>query len=96
VSAVECVGEFETATSRGKPITRVIWERPCTACGAFFRLTLPKGAPTFLVDIYSTTCPEHSADKRTRKAKRSLRVKYRSPNRKRYGKLGHNHWISEK
>ena len=79
---MESVGEFEAVTSRGKIITRVIWERPCSVCGALFRLTLPKGLPGEAA-TYSTTCVEHGADKRKRKAERRLRAKYRSPNRKR-------------
>ena len=79
---MECVGEFEAVTSRGKQITLVIWERPCSVCGDLFRLTLPKSIPSEDATS-STTCFEHSADKRARKAKRRLRAKYRSPNRKR-------------
>jgi len=80
---MERVGEIETVTSRGNPIVRVIWERPCSVCGALFRLTLPKSTPIEAATS-STTCAEHSADKRSRKAKRACRARYRSPNRKRY------------
>ncbi len=81
---MECVGEFEAVTSRGKTITRVIWERPCSVCGAFFRLSLSKDCPPEAATS-STTCFEHSAEKRKRKAERGRRAKYRSPNRKRRG-----------
>lgn len=80
---MECVGEFETVTSRGKTITRMIWERPCSVCGELFQLTLPKNIPPEAATS-STTCSKHSADKRTRKAIRALKAKRRSPNRKRY------------
>jgi hypothetical protein len=79
---MECVGEFEAFTTRGKPIIRVMWERPCAVCGAPFRFSLPKTIPPKAATS-STTCFEHSADKRKRKAARRLSAKYRSPNRKR-------------
>jgi hypothetical protein len=79
---MERAGEIETVTSRGKPIVMVIWERPCSVCGALFRLRLPKNIPPGAATS-STTCFEHSADKRKRKARRRRRAEYRSPNRKR-------------
>jgi hypothetical protein len=78
---IKGVREFDAVTSRGKPIVRVIWQRPCAVCGAPFEFTLPKSLQPEAATS-STTCFEHSADKRKRKAKRALRAKYRSPNRK--------------
>ena len=78
------VGEFATVTSRGNPIIRVVWERPCEVCGAPFRFSLPAGCPPEAANGYTTTCFAHSADKRARKAKRTARARHRSPSRKRH------------
>jgi hypothetical protein len=82
-SRMQCVGEVETTTARGKPIVMAVWERPCSVCGALFRLRLPKNTPPEYATS-STTCFEHSADKRKRRAKAKARARYRSPNRRRY------------
>jgi len=75
---MERVGEFETVTARGKPIVRVIWERPCSVSGALFRLTLPKSIPPEAATS-STTRFEHSADERRRKAIRKLKGQTSEP-----------------
>jgi hypothetical protein len=80
---MESVGELETVTSRGKTITKVIWQRPCSVCGALFQLMLPKTTPPADATS-STTCFEHSAKKRKCKAGRALKARHRSPNRQRY------------
>jgi len=83
MTTTERIGEFERVTTRGKTVTRVIWVRACSVCGVRFHLTLPKGTPPEAA-VSTTTCFEHSAVKRTRKVKRSLRARHRSPNRARY------------